>query len=125
MFISIISYKQLSSIKIINFYPAQIFFLSLFSIFLLLFLTDNCLNNKVILCFIGRYSFSLYICHQAVIQLSLKILNLTNVNYEGELGFFILFSLTLTISIFISYLTYNFIEKKGINFGNFIIKKIK
>ena len=124
-FISLISYNKLSSIKIINFYAAQTFFLSLFSIFLLLYLKYNCSNNMVILPFIGRYSFSLYICHQLVIQLVIKILNFANVRYEAELGFIFFLFLVLAISICISYLTYNIIEKKSINFGNFIIKKFK
>lgn len=127
LFISIISYKQVLNFKIINFYPTQIFLVSLFSIFLLLFLKHFLKNDNkdYLLCSIGRYSYSLYIFHQIGIHFATKLMNLSNFKYDSEVEFFILYFLVLAISFFISYFSYNYLEKKGINIGHYLIKKIK
>ena len=84
-------------------------------------------NNYIIVnaftCFIGKISFSLYLSHWIIFD-NIKLEFLKNLDYSNNTKYFISFSICTLISIFISILTYYFIELKGMNMSS-ILKKHK
>ena len=121
--ISLVAFEEIYRFKLLIFYPTKLILISLFTIFLILFLKILIKNNNF-LTFIGRYSYSLYITHSLGIFITRNLLNKLNYDYNGIFGFITFFSFTLIISIFFSVFTYNLVEKNGIRLGNFIIKKL-
>lgn len=73
---------------------------------------------------IGKLSFSIYLVHIMVINILNSILLKNGFILDGNKNFVLKYLLVLTISISISYITYNLFEIPGINFGKDIIKKL-
>ena len=123
LIISIIAWNEITSIKILNLYPTKLLFITITSILFLEILKKskiiteiNCLLTKI-----GKYSYSMYVSHPLLMYLiNRDHLNLSDSNL-GMLtyNFVILFS-TFCFSFFL----YNLIEKKGIDIGKILIKKI-
>lgn len=73
---------------------------------------------------LGKYSYSLYLTHFAVIMI-VENLFLKKNSLTGDIGF-VTGCLIVTIgSLIISFFTYRFIEKPGINLGRLLISKLK
>jgi peptidoglycan/LPS O-acetylase OafA/YrhL len=72
---------------------------------------------------VGRLSFSIYLTHFMILNMMRNIFA-NGFVLNGDFGFALAFLLVLSLSICISYITYNFIESPGINLGKYIIKKI-
>lgn len=122
--ISLIAFEEIYKFKLLIFYPSKLMLISLFTIFLILFLRLLIKKNNF-LTFVGRYSYSLYITHSLGIVITSKLLDKLNYECIGIMGFITFFSFTFIISIFFSVFTYSLIEKKGIRFGNLLIKRLK
>ncbi len=79
---------------------------------------------------IGKYSFSIYLSHFAVIIALKQLISNTFKHGDieiwryGDIRFIITFLLTLSLSTAVSYITYNLIEIPGINLGKKIIDKL-
>ncbi|OGU60062.1 MAG: hypothetical protein A2X64_07655 [Ignavibacteria bacterium GWF2_33_9] len=71
------------------------------------------LDNRII-SFLGKISYSAFFIHFAIIQTFIFY----NIKFNYSIGLITVLSLT----VIISYLTYNFIEKPGIKLGNYLIK---
>ncbi len=79
-----------------------------------------------ILQWLGSISYSLYLLHGIVAFFILKhCVNLINLPYTTS-SFWLLIPLTITgiISIFVSHLTYNYIEKPSIHYGKYLINRV-
>ena len=72
----------------------------------------------------GKVSFSAYLIHFLVIELGLWLLTFFPAEINKELHFVLLFAFTITVTYFISKLTFSLIEKPGIALGERIIQKI-
>lgn len=77
--------------------------------FIIKILFDNKYSN-----FLGKISYSAFLVHYAVIQ----IIRVHGHTYK----FFFIAPLVFFITVLLSYITYNFIEKPGIIFGNKLIE---
>lgn len=73
--------------------------------------------------FIGKYSFSLYITHFAVLVVLKKYYPTWN-GIVDNLSFIAVSILVFLLSLGVSVITYNFIEKPGIRLGKFFINRI-
>lgn len=85
-------------------------------------------NNKVLVA-IGKVSFSIYLVHFAVMYLMYRwnfVKYFTEINsvFSAYSNFILLFIVLTTISYFISWITYKYVEQKGQNIGRIIIKKM-
>ena len=85
------------------------------------------LSNRI-LAEIGKVSFSIYLVHFAVMYLMgrwdlLRFVDIHN-TFSAYSNFIILFLVLTVVSYAISWLTYNYIERKGQNIGRAIIKKM-
>jgi peptidoglycan/LPS O-acetylase OafA/YrhL len=89
---------------------------SLFFIVIILNVSSNSksflkLENKV-LNFLGRISYGIYMYHLIIIYFTFKCLNYTTMSFNSFLPNFMLYAITIAVTIFVSYLSYTFIEKK-------------
>jgi peptidoglycan/LPS O-acetylase OafA/YrhL len=75
----------------------------------------NKILDNTLIKHVGIWGFSVYLLHMAVFQ----FVNLFN--FSPQIGFF----LSLAILMFVSYLSYTFIEKKSLWFGYVLIDKLK
>ena len=76
--------------------------------------------------FFGKISYSLYLWHFLVVGVVWFLYKKSNYFYgaiDPITSFIILTSVVLIISTIISYLSYKFVEEKGINFGKVLINK--
>jgi peptidoglycan/LPS O-acetylase OafA/YrhL len=123
LIISIIAWNEITSIKILNLYPTKLLFITITSILFLEILKRSKIITEVnyLLTKIGKYSYSMYVSHPLLMYLiNRDHLNLSDNNLDMlTYNFVILFS-TFCFSFFL----YNFIEKKGIDIGKILIKKI-
>ncbi len=76
--------------------------------------------------FIGKISYSLYLWHFIVILFMWYVYKASNhfAGMNATLAFFVAFICTLAIGIPISYLSFKYVETKGINYGKNLIKKM-
>lgn len=73
---------------------------------------------------LGKYSYSLYLTHFAVIMI-VENFFMEKISLSGDIGF-VTGCLIVTIgSLIISFFTYRFIEKPGINLGRLLISNFK
>ena len=77
--------------------------------------------NKVTI-LIGKLSFSMYLTHFLVIQVTGAVVSRLGLNSVLEL--ITLYLLTVMVTVGVSYASYNLIEKPGIRLGNEIIKRL-
>lgn len=62
--------------------------------------------------FLGRISYGIYMYHLIVVYFVLKCLNQTPLSINSLLANFLLYSISILVTIFVSYMSYTFIEKK-------------
>ena len=85
---------------------------------------QNIVENKVFL-FFGKCSYSIYLFHAPILMLVIYFNNKIFIKQEKELYFGNVFVATFLITILVSYVSYNYIEKPIINFGRKIFDKKK
>ena len=73
--------------------------------------------------YLGRISFSIYLIHLFIMNRLYEFIVIP-LHLSPLVGFFVLFIGTISLSIPLSYLTYNYIEISGIRFGRKVIKYI-
>lgn len=81
--------------------------------------------NKYIL-FIGKISFSMYLVHFFVLDILLKlVLPRVEEAFSPTISLIIMYTLTFLLSIPLSYLSYRYIEKTGMEFGRKVTKHLE
>ncbi len=78
--------------------------------------TSMLFDNKFMV-YMGRWSYSAFFIHYAILMI-LK-------NYHIEFNFMLAMLGVIILTMFLSFLSYNYIEQPGVKLGNFIINKIK
>jgi peptidoglycan/LPS O-acetylase OafA/YrhL len=103
--------------------PYYFYALAFYVFALSLFINPNIIFVNKITKFIGKYSYSLYITHFAIIEF---VKNFFKDKYilSEDLGFLISVIIVICLSILASILTFHLIEKPGINLGRKIIERI-
>ncbi len=89
-----------------------------------LYIYPNLIFVNKITKLLGKYSYSLYLTHFAVIMI-MELLFVDNFTLTGNIGYVLACIIVLIGSFIISFVTYHLIEKPGINLGKLIISKIK
>lgn len=88
-----------------------------------LYVNPNFLFVNKLTTMLGKYSYSLYLSHFAVIRL-MEFLSVESYIINGDIGYILGCLIVVNISLCISYVTYNLIEKPGILLGKKVIGKI-
>ena len=80
------------------------------------------IENRVFL-FFGKCSYSIYLFHVPVLMLVIYFTKKIFINQDKEDYFNFVLAMTFVITILVSYISYNYIEKVFINFGRKIFDK--
>ncbi|HGN8960890.1 TPA: acyltransferase family protein, partial [Klebsiella pneumoniae] len=80
------------------------------------------LDNKFVL-FLGKISYSIYLVHMVVLVFVLHLRYLLNIN--GIEAYFFVISVTFLTTIFLSSITYYFVEQPFIKVGKKLSNKFK
>lgn len=85
----------------------------------------NLLQNKITT-FLGKVSYSLYLCHFIIILFFWYVYRASSHfwNLNPVISFLFIYFSTLSIGAIVSWLSYTYIEKTGMNFGKKMIQKI-
>lgn len=106
---------------------APIHFLFAFCFVLLAYSLNNvkeCILVNKYACYIGKISYSIYLSHFITIKLSNMLINHLDLSMPGKLHLFLRIVVAVPLTVLLSTLLNQFIEKPGIKLGNRIINYI-
>jgi peptidoglycan/LPS O-acetylase OafA/YrhL len=120
LFVSFLKTKTFFDLITPNYFYAFAFYFFALS----LYIKPNLIFVNSLTKIIGKYSYSLYITHFAVLT-TMKYFLPNGLNFNSNVSFVLGMIIVVFISFLLSFITFHLIETPGINLGKKIISKIK